>query len=354
MSDNYFKYKNFAQVIVIFRAYIALIALIIFFSLSSPNFLTATSIITMLRHIALNAIIAIGVTFVILTGGIDLSVGSIIGFCGMIAGGLIFQGVSLKLFGITIYFSIPMVILITVIIGVLIGWFNGILVTKFNVPAFIATMGSMYIFRGFAALRSGGITFPNLVGRPEHGNTGFPMLGAGTLLGIHYTIWIMLVLIVLAVYLAKKTPFGRHIFAVGGNENAAKLAGIQVFKVKTLAFMISCGCAAIVGLIITSELVAAHPMTGNTYEMNAIAATVLGGTSLAGGRGSIGGAVLGAIVIGVLNDGMVMMGVSPFWQQVIKGAVIIVAVIFDQMQNRGSVKSSVKAMRKQQRKQGGA
>ncbi|MCL2068228.1 MAG: ABC transporter permease [Treponema sp.] len=339
---------NFAQAAMKLRAYIALMLLLVFFSFSIPNFLTPLSIITMIRHVALNAIVAIGVTFVILTGGIDLSVGSIIGFCGMIAGGLIYEGLNLKFLGITIYFSIPMVILITVILGVLIGLFNGILVTKFNVTAFIATMGSMYIFRGLGMLRSDGRTFPHLIGSPELKNTGFPLLGAGRLLGIHYTIWIMIVLIVIAVYLAKKTPFGRYIYAVGGNENAAKLSGIQVAKVKTIAFMISGGCAAMVGLIITSELVAAHPATGTSYEMNAIAATVLGGTSLAGGRGSIGGAVLGAFVIGILNDGMVMMGVSSFWQTVIKGVVIVLAVIFDQMQNRGTVKT----VRKQKAKQG--
>jgi erythritol transport system permease protein len=281
MPNNKLQQINFAQAAVKLRAYIALIALIIFFSFNSPNFLTMASIITMLRHIALNAIVAIGVTFVILTGGIDLSVGSIIGFCGMIAGGLIFEGLNLGFLGITIYFSVPMVILITIVIGILIGMFNGILVTKFNVTAFIATMGSMYIFRGFAMLRSGGRTFPNLVGRPELGNTGFPLLGSGRFLGIHYTILIMFFLIIIAVYLARKTPFGRHIYAVGGNENAAKLSGILVGQVKTITFMISGGCAAIVGLIITSELVAAHPATGSTYEMNAIAATGLGGTSLA-------------------------------------------------------------------------
>ena len=328
-----------------FRAYIALIALFVFFSFAIPNFLTLFSIITMIRHVVLNAIIAIGVTFVILSGGIDLSVGSIIGFCGMIAGGLIYEGLNLGFLGITIYFSIPVILFITVIIGILIGGFNGILVTKFNVPAFIATMGSMYIFRGFGMLRSDGRTFPHLTGSPELGNTGFPLLGSETIFGIHYTIIIMAVLIIIAVYLAKKTPFGRYIYAVGGNENAAKLSGIQVAKIKTITFMISGGCAAIVGLIITSELVAAHPATGTSYEMNAIAATVLGGTSLAGGRGSIGGAVLGAFVIGILNDGMVMMGVSSFWQTVIKGVVIILAVIFDQMQNRGSIK----AVRKQHR-----
>ncbi|MCL2128847.1 MAG: ABC transporter permease [Treponema sp.] len=340
MSNNKPGQINFAQAAMKLRAYIALIALLVFFSFAIPNFLTPLSIITMIRHVVLNAIVAIGVTFVILTGGIDLSVGSIIGFCGMIAGGLIYEGLNLKLFGITIYYSVPVVILITVILGILIGLFNGILVTKFNVTAFIATMGSMYIFRGLGMLRSDGRTFPHLIGSPELHNTGFPLLGSGTFLGVHYTIIIMIVLIIVAVYLAKKTPFGRYIYAVGGNENAAKLSGIQVAKIKTITFMISGGCAAIVGLIITSELVAAHPATGNAYEMNAIAATVLGGTSLAGGRGSIGGAVLGAFVIGILNDGMVMMGVSSFWQTVIKGVVIILAVIFDQMQNRGSAKTN--------------
>jgi len=345
MSSNKLAQINFAQLAMKLRAYIALIALIIFFSFTSPNFLTATSIITMIRHVALNAIIAIGMTFVILTGGIDLSVGSIIGFCGMIAGGLIFEGINLGFLGITIYLWVPAIVLITFVIGILIGWFNGLLVTKFNVPPFIATMGTMYIFRGFAQLRSSGRTFPNLVGRPELNNTGFPLVGSGTFLGVPYTIILMVVLIIITVYVAKKTPFGRHVFAVGGNENAAKLSGIQVGKVKTIVFMISGGCAALVGLIITSELVAAHPATGTTYEMNAIAAAVLGGTSLAGGRGSIGGAVLGAFVIGILNDGMVMMGVSSFWQTVIKGVVIVLAVIFDQMQNRGSVKSNVKKQR---------
>jgi erythritol transport system permease protein len=155
----------------------------------------------------------------------------------------------------------------------------------------------------------------------------------------------LIILVVVTVYVAKKTPFGRHIYAVGGNENAARLSGIQVARVKTTAYMISAGCAALVGLIITSQLQAAHPATGDAMEMNAIAASVLGGTSLAGGRGTIGGAVLGAFVIGILNDGMVMMGVSSFWQRVIRGVVIILAVIIDQMQNRGSVKGSLRKQR---------
>ena len=342
MINNNMKQINFGQVAMNLRAYIAVIILIIFFSIANDNFLTTTSILTMIRHVALNAIVAIGITFIILTGGIDLSIGSVIGFSGMIAGGLIFEGINLGFLGITIYPSVPLIILITLIIGILIGLFNGVLVTKFNVPAFIATMGTMYIIRGFALLRSDGRTFPNLVGSEELGNTGFPQFGFGTFLGIPYPILMLIVLVIITVYVSKKTPFGRHIYAVGGNENAAKLSGIKVARVKTTAYMISGGCAALVGLIITSQLQAAHPATGEAYEMNAIAASVLGGTSLAGGRGSIGGAVLGAFVIGILNDGMVMMGVSSFWQRVIRGVVIILAVIIDQMQSRGSFKSNFK------------
>jgi erythritol transport system permease protein len=341
MKHNAQRFGSAAEAAMKLRAYIALVVLLVFFSFNSPNFLTITSLITMVRHIALNAIIAMGATFVILTGGIDLSIGSIIGFTGMIAGGFIHQGIRLDFPGITIYPWVPVVLFICVIIGVLIGWLNGVLVSKFNVTAFIATLGTMYIFRGFALIRSNGTTFPNLQGKSELHNTGFPLLGQGTFFHIPYSIIIMIVLIVVTAYIAKKTPFGRHVYAVGGNESAARLSGIRVREIKTIVYMISGGCAALVGLIISSELVAAHPATGESYEMNAIAATVLGGTSLAGGRGTIGGAVLGAFVIGVLNDGMVMMGISSFWQTVIRGIVIVLAVILDQLQNRGPAKNTV-------------
>lgn len=314
------------------RTYIALIALVVVFSILSPNFLSSQNLITISKHVAINAIIAIGMTFVVLTGGIDLSVGAIAGLSGMIAGGLIYEGLVLNVFGVTIYYHVIVVILIAVAVGIFAGFVNGILVTRFNVAPFIATLGTMYVCRGTAMLRSNGKTFPNLQGKPELGNTGFPFLGAGRIIGIPISVWLMIVLVIIGIYLSKRTPFGRYVFAVGGNEDAARLSGIKVKKIKTLVYMISGGCAAMVGLIISSELVASHPATGETYEMNAIAATVLGGTSLAGGRGSISGAILGAFVIGVLNDGMVMVGVSTFWQTVIKGVVIVVAVIFDQLQ----------------------
>lgn len=316
------------------RTFIALIVLLIAFSFLAPNFLSPDSLILISKHVALYAILGIGMTFVVVSGGIDLSVGSIVGLTGMIAGGLILKGFALPMFGVTIYFNVFIVMLITVIFGTVVGAINGILVTRFQVAPFIATLGVLYVARGFALIASGGETYPNLVGKPALGNTGFPLLGSGSLLGIPYSILIMVALGLLAAYLFKKTPLGWHIFAVGGNERAAELSGVRINRVKLFVYMLSGFCAAIVGLIVSSQLVASHPATGTSWELNAIAAVVLGGTSLSGGRGTIGGTILGAFVIGVLNDGMVMMGVSEFWQMVIKGFVIVLAVVVDQFQRK--------------------
>jgi erythritol transport system permease protein len=315
------------------RTFIALIAVIVFFSIAAPNFLSTANLILMSKHVALNAFLAMGMTFVIITGGIDLSVGSIVGLCGMVAGYLVLNGIDLQV-GYTVYFNVIEIILITLVVGVLIGAVNGILITKLNVAPFIATLGVLYVARGFALLSSGGSTFPNLAGKADLGNTGFGFLGAGRILNIPVSIWILIVVALGAAYLARYTPLGRHIFAVGGNERAARISGVRVDMVKMFVYMFSGFCAAIVGLIISSELMASHPATGESFELNAIAAAVLGGTSMSGGRGTIGGTIIGAFVIGILSDGLVMMGVSSFWQMVIKGLVIIVAVVVDQAQRR--------------------
>jgi erythritol transport system permease protein len=316
------------------RAYIALVVLVIIFASLSPSFLTTGTLTILASHVALNAILAIGMTFVILTAGIDLSVGSIVGLAAMVAGGLINEGLVLEWLGITIYFNVWIVILLTLLVGVIVGAVNGWVITRFNVAPFIATLGMLYIARGAALLRSNGATFPNLVGDPALGNTGFPVLGAGIVLGLPVPIWLMIIFAVVAAVVAYKTPFGRQVYAIGGNERAAELAGVRVKRVTTMVYIISGFCAAMVGLIVASQLVAAHPATGETYELNAIAAVVLGGTSLFGGRGSIGGTIIGAFVIGVLSDGLILLGVSEFWQTVIKGVVIILAVVVDQMQQR--------------------
>ena len=316
------------------RAFIALILVVVIFTALVPGFLSKGSLVIMSKHVATNAILAIGMTFIILTGGIDLSVGSIAGLVAMIAGGLINEGIILKQFGIIIYPHTWAIIVIGLLAGTLMGAINGLIITRFNVAPFIATLGMLYMARGFAGLRNNGYTFANIIGRPEFGNTGFDKLGSGTFLSLDYSIWIMIAFALIALFLTTRMSFGRHVYAIGGNERAAGLSGVRIKQTKLAVYMISGFCAAMVGLIIASQLVAAHPATGDTFEMNAIAAVVLGGTSLAGGRGSIGGTIIGAFVIGVLADGLVMMGVSSFWQRVIKGAVIILAVIIDQLQAR--------------------
>jgi erythritol transport system permease protein len=309
------------------RALVALAALLVTFSCLSPAFLSAANLTILLKHVAINAIMAIGMTFVILSGGIDLSVGSIAGLAGMIAGGLIDHGLVLRPWGIVVYLQVWLVVAVALSGGALVGAINGVLVARLSVAPFIATLGTMYAARGAALLLSNGATFPNLAGRADLRNTGFPLIGAGAV-----PIWLMLAFGVAAALVAARTRFGRHVYAVGGNERAAQLSGVRVKRVKLLVYMISGVCSAAVGLIIASQLVAAHPATGQSFELNA--AVVLGGTSLAGGRGSIGGTIVGALVIGALADGLVLLGVSEFWQIVIKGIVIIVAVVLDQLQRR--------------------
>lgn len=322
------------QMLLHARAFIVLIVVFAVFAVIAPNFLDAANIGIMAKHVALNAILGIGMTFVILTGGIDLSVGSIVGLTAMVAGLLINEGLRLPMFGVIVYPSTWLILVSVLVVGTVMGAISGLIITRFTVAPFIATLGMLYVARGLALLSNDGYTFANLVGRPEFNNTGFPELGAGSFLQINWSIWIMLVLAVVAAFVAQRTPFGRRVYAIGGNERAAELSGVKVKRVKTLVYMISGSCSATVGLIIASQLVAAHPATGQAFELNAIAAVVLGGASLSGGRGGIGGTIIGAFVIGILGDGLIMIGVSSFWQQVIKGIVIVLAVIIDQVQAR--------------------
>jgi erythritol transport system permease protein len=318
------------------RAVIALVVLSIVFSLLSPEFLTTGNLAILIKHVAINAILAIGMTFVILSGGIDLSVGSVVGLCGMIAGGLVSRGLVLPSLGGVVFVHIWLVVAITLAAGMALGAVNGWLVSRLRVPPFIATLGLLYVARGAALLMSDGATFPNLAGDPARGNTGLPAIGAGTWLGLPIPVWLMVALAAAAMFVAMRTPFGRQVYAVGGNERAALLAGVRVARVRMSVYVISGFCAALVGIIIAAQLGAAHPATGETFELNAIAAVVLGGTSLMGGRGTIAGTLIGAFVIGVLADGLVLLGVSEFWQMVIKGLVIVLAVVLDQYQKRSS------------------
>lgn len=324
------------------RTLIVLAVLLIFFSIAADNFLSLDTALLIGKHVALYGILAIGMTYVIITGGIDLSVGAIVGLGGMIAGGLLQKGLTLTPFGVTLYFNVPAIVVITLIVGAVIGLCNGVIITKFNVAPFIATLGMMYVARGLANIHSNGATYSSLKGHEALGNQGWEFFGS-RLMGIPVGLLILIVMAVLFAILLKRTSFGWHVFSIGGNERAAKLSGVKVDRVKILVYIISGICSAMVGIIASSQLAASHPATGESWEMNAIAAAVLGGTSMAGGIGTIGGTIVGAFVIGVINDGMVMCGVSEFWQMVIKGLVIVLAVIIDQFQRNLQAKMALRA-----------
>ena len=316
------------------RTFIALAVLLVFFGFRAPNFTNWPSLVLMVKHASIYGLLALGMTLVIITGGIDLSVGAVVGLSAMIAGGMVVEGIRLPFLGLTLYPNVPLNFLLVCLLAVAIGFISGSLISRAKVPAFIATLGMLYVCRGFALLRSGGATFPNL-GTPAHGHVqGFDWLGTASIPGldIPYIILIFAAMALIAAFVMRKTPLGNQIYAVGGNEHAAILSGIRINKIKCFVYMFSALCAAIAGLITASQLRAAHPATGESWELNAIAAVVLGGTSMSGGVGTIGGTIIGVLVITVLNDGMIMMGVSSFWQMVIKGVVIVLAVVIDLVQ----------------------
>ncbi len=316
------------------RTFIALFVLLIYFSISAPNFTQMSSAILMIKHASIYGLLALGMTLVIVTGGIDLSVGAVVGLTAMLAGGLVVEGLHIPFARVTLFFNVPAIVLIVCAVAVLVGLCSGLLISRLKVPAFIATLGAMYVCRGFAMLRSGGATFPNL-GSPANGVVrGYDIIGSANIPGtqIPVTIIVFIVMAAVSIFIMKATPLGNQIYAVGGNERAATLSGIQTRKIKLFVYMFASLLAAMAGVIMSSQLRAAHPATGEAWEMNAIAAVVLGGTSMSGGVGTIGGTIIGVLVITVLNDGMIMMGVSSFWQMVIKGVVIVLAVVIDLMQ----------------------
>lgn len=331
---------NVGMLILKGRTFIALAVLVVVFSIISPTFLLPSTLLMVAKHVAMYGILAVGMTYVIIAGGIDLSVGAVVGVVGMLAGGMIVEGIPIRFLGVCLYPKVWAIVILCIAFGALIGWVNGIFITKFNVAPFIATLGMMYIAKGMAALRSKGLTFSGLSGKEELGNTGFEFFGGSTA-GVPNAAICLVIFALAAAFFLKKTPFGWHIYSTGGNERATMLSGIRVDRVKCITYIISGICAAVVGIITASQLQAANPTNGEGWEMNAIAAVVLGGTSMSGGIGTIGGTVVGAFVIGVLNDGMVMCGLSEYWQNIIKGAVIILAVIIDQFQSRLQAKMAL-------------
>lgn len=307
-----------------FQSVIALFVLCIILSVLTDKFFTAANAVNVLRQVAVNICIATGMTLIVLTAGIDLSVGSVLALCGAITAGLLKNGIQIPQADLFIGFTILGAILAAIIVGALLGYFNGFVITRFKVPPFVATLAMLTIARGFTMLYTEGHPISNL-------GEDFAYIGAGSLLGIPVPVWIAVLVVLLAVFITKKTKLGRYIYAIGGNEIAAKLSGIRINRVKLMVYGLGGALAAIGGVIVTSRLDSAQPNAGISYELDAIAAVVIGGTSLNGGRGTVWGTVIGAVIIGVLNNGLVLLNVSPFWQQVVKGCVILLAVIIDKM-----------------------
>lgn len=292
---------------------IGLLLIVVIISVMSPSFLTMNNLFNVLRQVSINALIAFGMTFVILTGGIDLSVGSILALTGAVTAGMMSGGMDPIL-----------AMLLGVLLGVLLGAINGLIIAKGKVAPFIATLATMTIFRG--------LTLVYTEGRPISGlgdSFTFQMLGKGYIFGIPVPVITMAISFAVLYFILKKTTFGRRVYAVGGNEEASRLSGINVDRVKIYVYSLAGGLTAIASLILTSRLNSAQPTAGNMFELDAIAAVVLGGTSLTGGRGWIVGTLIGALIIGVLNNGLNLIGVSSFFQQVVKGAVILIAVLLD-------------------------
>ena len=293
---------------------IALIILMAVITIINSNFLTANNLLNLLLQVTSNALIAFGMTFVILTGGIDLSVGSILALSSALTAGLLGSGM-----------PVTLAILISLILGCILGMMNGLLISYGKLAPFIVTLATMTIFRGATLVYTNG----NPITKGLSDTFLFQFLGQGYIVGIPFPVIIMFIVFIVLYVLLHKTAFGKSVYAIGGNEKAAYISGVKLNKVKIIIYSISGIRASISGLIITSRLSSAQPTAGASYEMDAIAAVVLGGTSLSGGKGRILGTLIGALIIGVLNNGLNIIGVSAFWQQVVKGVVILIAVLID-------------------------
>src|SRR6185295_11139189 len=256
------------------------------------------------------------------SGGIDLSVGSVLALSGAVAAGLLKNGIMLPRWNVALQFTVFGAIIAGIAVGLAAGWINGFVITRLRVPPFVATLGMLSIARGLTQLWTGNFPVTNL-------GDEFRSMGTGYWLGVPMPVWISVILVLIFAFVTRQTRFGRYLYAVGGNERAAMLSGLAVDRIKRRVYMLGGALAGVGGLLLAARLDAADPKVGIGYELDSIAAVVIGGTSLSGGRGSILGPVLGCLIIGVLNNGLGLLGVSPDWQFVVKGIVIIVTVAVD-------------------------
>ena len=310
MNENKNKVINYAQD---FGALIALILLVAGISIASPSFRTGANFLSLLRQSSINGLIAFGMTFVILTDAIDLSVGSVLALSTALCAGMISAGVPAGL-----------AMILALVLGCAMGVISGVMVTKGRLQPFIATLITMTVYRGLTMIYTNGKPISNL------GDSFIlKVVGKGKFYGVPIPVILLILLFLLFYFLLNKTTFGRMIYATGSNWKSAKLAGVNIHRTKIIAYAISGTMAALSGLILLSRLGSAQPTLGNGYELDAIAAVALGGTSMSGGRGKIYGTLIGVLIIAVLNNGLNILGVSSYYQDVIKGLVILIAVLSD-------------------------
>ncbi|WP_374756177.1 ABC transporter permease [Larkinella rosea] len=283
-------------------------------SVVTPKFLTVSNLLIVVTQVSINALLAFGVTFVIITGGIDLSIGSIVAVTSVVA----------AMFAHPDSYPVIVPILAGLAAGLLLGAFNGLVITKSKVPPFIVTLGTMTIGRGLALILSKGRPISNL-------SDSFNFIGGGQLAGIPTPIIILIVLFIVCSVVLKKTVLGRYMYAVGGNEPAARASGIQLNKVKMVVYTLCGGLAALAGILLTSRITTGQPNAGVGFELDAIAAAIIGGTSTTGGTGTMTGTLIGALLIGVISNGLDLMNVTSYYQQVVMGIIIIGAVVLDSL-----------------------
>jgi len=301
---------------------VGFIVLCVILTIMRPVFMTQKNLLNVLRQLSTNLYLALPMTMIIILGGIDLSVGSIVALSGVVTGGLIaFNNVPL-----------PVAILAGVFAGVVIGAFNGLVVSKTAIPPFIVTLATMNIARGAAYLYTGGQPIRVM-------SEQFNFIGAGYIGNIPTPIIYLVIILFISYVILNRSKLGRHIYAVGGNRQAAVFSGIKISRVLFFAYTYSGLLAGVAGIVLASRMFSGQPTAGEGAEMDAIAAVVLGGTSMSGGIGKIGGTVIGGLVIGVLNNGLNLLNVNSFWQYVVKGAVILIAVYVDNVKKRKSIKT---------------
>jgi inositol transport system permease protein len=298
-------------------------------SVLSPAFVSSTNLINIVRQMSIVGLIALGVTGVIVSGGIDLSSGSVVGLTAVVAASLSQSPDAAAFFpGLNLPLIVP--VLAACVVGALVGLINGSLVAKARIPPFIATLGTYTAIRGAAMLYTGGRPISDL-------SDNYNFIGQGDVFGLPVPIIILIIMAVVTHILYAHTKFGKYIYAIGGNEQAARVSGIDASRYKMLIYVYASFLAGLAGLVVSSRIGSGQPGLGVGYELDAIAAAVIGGTSLsAGGIGTVAGTIIGALIIGVLNNTLDLMNVSAYWQQIIKGCIIVGAVVIDQLKHRGS------------------